>query len=206
MRQSKLRIGHSLRLFFGWHLTWQIFIHCRFTLTIRQEVFQKVERQYMLGLRATDPEMRNKFFSLYNASLAKTLFARLQYIIQLQDWEALGDVFWLKQGLDLLLAVLVVDKPITLASNSARVPALVSSGSSDGSLPQAQVDLPEGPEEAPLTFEGLVLKHAKFLNDMSKLQVLFSFVFMNKSYCHRTASFDLMLIKSYILAEDIARE
>lgn len=144
----------------------------KFPLPLRQEVFQKVERQYMLGLRATDPEMRNKFFSLYNASLAKTLFARLQYIIQLQDWEALGDVFWLKQGLDLLLAVLVVDKPITLASNSARVPALVSLGSSDGSLPQAQViDQPEGPDEAPLTFEGLVLKHAKFLNDMSKLQV-----------------------------------
>lgn len=127
----------------------------------------------MLGLRARDPEVRMKFFSLYHESLGKTLFTRLQYIIQLQDWEALSDVFWLKQGLDLLLAILVEDKPITLAPNSARVPPLVVSGSlPDHSGMQHQVsDVPEGPEEAPLTFDGLVLKQSKFLNEMSKLQV-----------------------------------
>ncbi|XP_031399626.1 transformation/transcription domain-associated protein isoform X1 [Punica granatum] len=145
----------------------------KYPLALRQEVFQKVERQYMLGLRARDPEMRKKFFALYNESIGKTLFARLQYIIQIQDWEALGDVFWLKQGLDLLLAILVVDKPITLASNSARVSPLVSSSSPDDSTTTQPMvtDVPEGSEDAPLTFDGLVLKHAKFLNEMSKLQV-----------------------------------
>lgn len=145
----------------------------KYPLSLRQEVFQKVERQFMLGLRARDPEVRMKFFSLYHESLGKTLFTRLQYIIQYQDWEALSDVFWLKQGLDLLLAILVEDKPITLAPNSARVPPLVVSGSlPDHSGMQHQVtDVPEGPEEAPLTFDGLVLKQSKFLNEMSKLQV-----------------------------------
>ncbi|RVW51691.1 putative PI3/PI4-kinase family protein C1F5.11c [Vitis vinifera] len=114
----------------------------KYPLSLRQEVFQKVERQFMLGLRARDPEVRMKFFSLYHESLGKTLFTRLQYIIQYQDWEALSDVFWLKQGLDLLLAIL-----------------------------HQVTDVPEGPEEAPLTFDGLVLKQSKFLNEMSKLQV-----------------------------------
>ncbi|KAK6237341.1 hypothetical protein QUC31_002810 [Theobroma cacao] len=145
----------------------------KYPLTLRQEVFQKVERQFMLGLRAKDPEVRMKFFSLYHESLGKTLFTRLQYIIQIQDWEALSDVFWLKQGLDLLLAILVEDKPITLAPNSARVLPLVASGSvSDSSGMQHQVaEVPEGSEEAPLTLDSLVLKHAQFLNEMSKLQV-----------------------------------
>lgn len=145
----------------------------RYPPALRQEVFQKVERQFMLGLRAKDPESRMKFFSLYHECVGKTLFARLQYIIQIQDWEALSDVFWLKQGLDLLLAILVEDKPITLAPNSARVPPLVVSGSlSDFSGMQYQItDAPEGSEEAPLTFDRLILKHAQFLNDMSKLQV-----------------------------------
>lgn len=125
----------------------------------------------MLGLRARDPEMRKNFFSLYNDSLPKTLFARLQYIIQIQNWEPLGDVFWLKQGLDLLLAILVVDKPITLASNSARVPPLVGSDPPDASSTPMLVDVPEVTEEAPLTFDSLVLKHAKFLSETSKLQV-----------------------------------
>ncbi|KAJ9172678.1 hypothetical protein P3X46_015891 [Hevea brasiliensis] len=145
----------------------------KYPLALRQEVFQKVERQFMLGLRAKDPDIRMKFFSLYHESLGKTLFTRLQYIIQVQDWEALSDVFWLKQGLDLLLAILVEDKPITLAPNSARVlPLLVSNSLPDGSGMQQQVtDVPGGLEEAPLTLDSLVLKHAQFLNEMSKLQV-----------------------------------
>ena len=128
----------------------------------------------MLGLRAKDPEIRMKFFSLYDDSLSKTLFTRLQYIIQIQDWEALNDVFWLKQGLDLLLAILVEDKPITLAPNSARVLPLVAPGSvPDSSGMQHQVtEVPEGSEEPLLTLDSLVLKHAQFLNEMSKLQVL----------------------------------
>ncbi|XP_059293060.1 uncharacterized protein LOC132046449 isoform X1 [Lycium ferocissimum] len=145
----------------------------KYALSLRQEVFQKVERQYLLGLRAKDPETRMKFFSLYHESLGRMLFTRLQYIIQIQDWEALSDVFWLKQGLDLLLAILVEDKSITLAPNSAKVPPLVVSGSvGDSTGPQPMVlDVPEGSEEAPLTFDSFVAKHAQFLNEMSKLQV-----------------------------------
>ncbi|KAA8531972.1 hypothetical protein F0562_006886 [Nyssa sinensis] len=145
----------------------------KYPVSLRQDVFQKVERHFLLGLRAKDPVIRMKFFSLYHESLEKTLFTRLQYIIQLQDWQALSDVFWLKQGLDLLLAILVEDKPITLAPNSARVPPLVVSGSlPDCSGMQPMVtDVTEGSEEAPLTLDGLVLKHTQFLNEMSRLQV-----------------------------------
>ncbi|XP_057469291.1 transcription-associated protein 1-like [Actinidia eriantha] len=141
--------------------------------SLRHEVFQKVERQFLLGLRAKDPEMRMRFFSLYHESLEKTLFTRLQYVIHVQDWEALSDVFWLKQGLDLLLAILVEDKPITLAPNSARLRPVVVSGSlpdSCGMQPMV-TDIPESSEEAPLTFDSLVSKHAQFLNETSRLQV-----------------------------------
>jgi transformation/transcription domain-associated protein len=132
----------------------------------------------MLGLRARDPDIRKKFLLLYHESLGKSLFTRLHYIIQVQDWEALGDVFWLKQGLDLLLAILVEDKPITLAPNSARVqPIVVSSSVPDSSgMLQQVADVPDGSEEAPLTFDSLVLKHAQFLNEMNKLQVI-AFIF-----------------------------
>lgn len=148
----------------------------------------------MLGLQAKDPDIRMKFFSLYHESLGKTLFTRLQYIIQVQDWEALSDVFWLKQGLDLLLAILVEDKPITLAPNSARLlPLLVSNSPPDGSgMLQQVTDVPGGTEEAPLTLDSLVLKHAQFLNEMSKLQVLhLGLTFLN-----------LMIVISYSLVSN----
>ena len=146
----------------------------RYPHSLRYEVFQKVERQFLLGLRAKDPEMRIRFFSLYHESLEKTLFTRLRYVIHVQDWEALSDVFWLKQGLDLLLAILVEDKPITLAPNSARLRPVVVSGSlpdSSGMQPMV-TDIPESSDEAPLTFDSLVSKHAQFLNEMSRLQVM----------------------------------
>ncbi|KAG7584206.1 Protein kinase-like domain superfamily [Arabidopsis suecica] len=141
----------------------------KYPLGLRQEVSLKVERHFMLGLRASDPEMRRKFFLLYHESLGKNLFARLQYIIQVQDWEALSDVFWLKQGLDLLLAILVEDKPISLAPNSARVLPLLPS---DNPVIQHQASANlEGPEEVTSMFDSIVMKHAQFLSATSKLQV-----------------------------------
>lgn len=144
----------------------------KYALTTRQEIFQKVERQFMLGLRARDPDMRHKFFILYHESIPKTLFQRLQYIILHQDWEALSDVFWLKQGLDLLLAILVEQEPITLAPNSAQLPPLMASGGvSERSGVQPVPEATDEGDGSPLTFVTAVTKHARFLNDMSKLQV-----------------------------------
>jgi len=124
----------------------------------------------MLGLRARDPDMRRKFFLLYHESLGNNLFARLQYIIQNQDWEAMSDVFWLKQGLDLLLAILIEEKPITLAPNSARVVPLLPS-QNPGVHHQPPV-MPEGPEEVASMFDSIVMKHSQFLSAASKLQVI----------------------------------
>lgn len=145
----------------------------RYPLSVRQEVFQKVERPFMLGLRAKDPETRRRFFSLYNDSLERTLFARLNFIIQLQDWESVSDAFWLTQGLDLLLAVLIEDEQINLAPNSARVlPLMVPGPLPDHPAVHLQVsDSPECSNGSPLTFDFLTGRHAQFLNEISKLQV-----------------------------------
>jgi transformation/transcription domain-associated protein len=148
----------------------------------------KVERQVMLGLRAKDPETRQRFFQLYNELLTRTLFARLQFIIQTQDWEAVSDEFWLKQGLDLILALLVEEEPINLAPNSARVPPLMPHGmmQDQGPMMQPQVgastDGSDGSDGGvPITFESLTAKHAQFLTEMSRLLVSFSFPLIRKS-------------------------
>ncbi|KAM7251269.1 hypothetical protein ACFE04_023152 [Oxalis oulophora] len=142
----------------------------RYPPLLRQEAFQKVERQYMLGLRARDPEIRMNFFSLYHKSLGKTLFLRLQYIIQVQDWEPLSDIFWLKQGIDLLLGILVKDKPITMAPNSAKVLPLVISRS----VPETSVFQTENhvaAEGYEVKLDSFVMTHLQFLNETSKLKV-----------------------------------
>ena len=129
------------------------------------EVFAKVERVFLLGLRASDPEQRSHFLKVYNnfidrapGSILTTpvseikvdeskLFKRLQFIISIQDWEALSNRFWLNQCLDLLLSILVEDEVITLAPNSAQIPPLLSatkqnvfnpSGSNAGGIQSSQ--------------------------------------------------------------------
>ncbi|KAG8079526.1 hypothetical protein GUJ93_ZPchr0007g3092 [Zizania palustris] len=145
----------------------------KYPLALRQEYFHKVERQYMLGLRAKDPETRKQFFKLYHDYVGKTLFARLQFIIQIQDWETVGDVFWLKQGLDLILAILVENEPITLAANSARVPALMTAGPVPDRMimPQQVPDAQESMNGTSLSFDSLMTRHAQFLNEACKLVV-----------------------------------
>jgi transformation/transcription domain-associated protein len=142
-------------------------------LASRQEYFNKVERQHMLGFRAKDPEMRKRFFRLYHDYVGKTLFARLQFIIQTQDWEAVSDVFWLKQGLDLILAILVENEPITLASNSARLPPLTVAGPVPDRIimPQQVPDAHESLDGTSLSFDSLTTRHSQFLNEASKLVV-----------------------------------
>ena len=63
------------------------------------EVFEKVERPYMLGLRASSQDMRRKFFQIYNKSIPAPLFDRLQFLICTQSWEKLAGSFWLKEAL-----------------------------------------------------------------------------------------------------------
>jgi transformation/transcription domain-associated protein len=145
----------------------------KYPLTVRQEVFHKVEKQFMLGLIAKGSETRRRFFSLYHDSLGRTLFIRLQFIIQSQDWENVSNVFWLTQGLDLLLAILVEDEQINFAPSSARVPPLMVSGpfpEHPAVHPQVS-NAPESSEDTPATFDSLIGRHAQFLNEMSKLQV-----------------------------------
>jgi transformation/transcription domain-associated protein len=57
---------------------------------LSDEVFNKVERLFLLGMRASDPLRRQRFFELYHAFIAHGLFERLQFIICAQDWQVRG--------------------------------------------------------------------------------------------------------------------
>ena len=91
---------------------------------LRRDAFDKVERAFMIGLRANDPAVRRRFFARYHAAIDTQLYARLHAIVGEQEWEAVASTFWLTQAVRLLLAVLKKEEPITLAPNSAVVPGV----------------------------------------------------------------------------------
>ena len=104
---------------------------------LRRDAFDKVERAFMIGLRANDPEVRRKFFERYHAAIDTQLYARLLAIVGQQEWEAVSSTFWLTQAVRLLLAILKKKEPITLAPNSAAMPA-IGVAAAGAEAPQAQ--------------------------------------------------------------------
>lgn len=86
---------------------------------LRVDVFDKVERVFLLGLRSRDPAMRQKYFHLYNSAIPVTLYDRLRFIVCNQEWEHLSDSFWLKQGLvRLCSSMLLIIKGIAIELNT----------------------------------------------------------------------------------------
>jgi transformation/transcription domain-associated protein len=55
----------------------------------------------------------------------------LQYILTIQDWDAMADTFWLMQGLDLILSTLAEEERIMLAPNSSLIPFFLPHRSRD---------------------------------------------------------------------------
>ena len=73
------------------------------------------------GIRTTTPELRKKFFQLYQNCLGVSLFERLKFILQTQEWEHVASRFWLKQALDYLLAFLKGNEAISFSPHSSQL-------------------------------------------------------------------------------------
>jgi transformation/transcription domain-associated protein len=69
----------------------------------RTELTVRMEHAFLIGTRAQDVEMRNKFMTIFDKCLSKTASARLAYVILSQNWDTLADSFWLAQASQLLL-------------------------------------------------------------------------------------------------------
>ena len=137
---------------------------------MRTEVFLKVERTHLLGLRTRRPELRKKFFALYHDAIGKSLFQRLQYILTIQDWDAMADTFWLMQGLDLILSTLAEDERIMLAPNSALITPLLPIDS-ETKKPLPVPAKSKNAKANPAELDDLIKRHAKFLHEKAQTRV-----------------------------------
>ncbi|KAK5663129.1 hypothetical protein OQA88_6546 [Cercophora sp. LCS_1] len=69
----------------------------------RTELTVRLEHAFLIGTRAQDVDMRNKFMGIFDKCLPKLASARLSYVILSQNWDTLGDSFWLAQASQLLM-------------------------------------------------------------------------------------------------------
>ena len=72
----------------------------------RTELTVRLEHAFLVGTRAQDVEMRNRFMNIFDRSLTKTANARLIYILTSQNWDTLSDSFWLSQAIQLIFGAI----------------------------------------------------------------------------------------------------
>jgi transformation/transcription domain-associated protein len=80
----------------------------------RTELTVRMEHAFLIGTRAQDVDMRNRFMAIFDKSQSKTASARLSYVITAQNWDTLAESYWLAQASELLLGAVDMHHSIQL--------------------------------------------------------------------------------------------
>lgn len=90
------------------------------------ELTSKLEQAFLSGLRCVQPQVRAKFFEVFDGSMRKRLHDRLLYIICSQNWENIGPHYWIKQCIELLLATANPTTHIQMTNQDLLLPSVTS--------------------------------------------------------------------------------
>ncbi len=83
------------------------------------DLVPKVQRAWMIGLRCRDPVMRKNFFKFFESQVPRGLFNRMLHIIQKQEWDPIGDSYWLRHGIELIMCMAKADQAVCEGKESA---------------------------------------------------------------------------------------
>ncbi|KAH9951586.1 hypothetical protein B0H21DRAFT_818036 [Amylocystis lapponica] len=75
----------------------------------RSDLTTRLEHPFLLGCRASDVSIRERFIDLLDLSIPRSLSSRLTYILGVQSWEPLADSNWIFLALHLLLGSVDAD-------------------------------------------------------------------------------------------------
>jgi transformation/transcription domain-associated protein len=142
------------------------------------ELTSKLESAFLAGLRCNQPHVRGKFVQLLDYHLPRELHQRLLYIVQTQNWEFIGPHFWIKQCIELVLAVADGDQPILPASETqsvrdepfqgSRIVDVIESMETELSLSRNRLKLLKARHEKFLSNAGMV-KSSSFVDGVVQL-------------------------------------
>ncbi|CAF1230894.1 unnamed protein product [Rotaria sordida] len=92
-----------------------------------RELCIKLEAAFVLGLKSTNQQLRKQFFLILDKNLRKTLHDRLLFIFLSQNWEYLGQHYWIKQCLELFYTCVSSTIPLSIIDNRTSIlPSLTS--------------------------------------------------------------------------------
>ena len=78
----------------------------------RSDLTSRLEQCFLLGCRARDVNLRERFLDLLDNSIPRSPSSRLAYILAVQNWEPLADHNWIAVALHLLLGSVDAEIPL----------------------------------------------------------------------------------------------
>ncbi|KAF7725495.1 hypothetical protein EC973_009595 [Apophysomyces ossiformis] len=121
----------------------------------RSELTVRLEQAFLLGTRSENPHIRTQFMRIFDRSISRSLYSRLNYILGVQNWEFLSNTFWMPQALDLLLGVVQADSRVS-SLHTLKVKSIKIIGN------QAEPTSMDVPSE----INDLIVNHQEFLRSL----------------------------------------
>ncbi|KZZ98418.1 histone acetylase complex subunit [Moelleriella libera RCEF 2490] len=134
---------------------------------MRTELTVRMEHAFLIGTRATDVEMRNRFMAIFDKSLSRTATVRLSYVLTCQNWDTLADSYWLAQACQLLLSAVEMNTNIHLHQDDLRFISV----SQLGQLYHKDKDSRDPNMASDDAFEALMANHRRFVSELGDVKV-----------------------------------
>ncbi|KAI8368238.1 uncharacterized protein BYT42DRAFT_123486 [Radiomyces spectabilis] len=140
------------------HLVIQIYSNPAFA---RSELTVRLEQAFLLGTRNSNPRIRTQFMRIFDRSVSRPLYTRLNYIFGVQNWESLASTFWLQQALDLLLNAVKASPNLT-STHSLKIKSIRTIA--DQAEASMTLDVPNDVND-------LIQQHQAFLRDLKGFDI-----------------------------------
>ena len=131
----------------------------------RTELTVRLEHAFLIGTRAQDVEMRNRFMTIFDRSLTRSANTRLSYVLTSQNWDTLADSFWLAQASQLVMGSVDMTAPARLHPEDFKVfPA---------SFLYGPFEKDQGKENVMVDnqLESFIASHKKFCQELGEVRV-----------------------------------
>ncbi|OAD08306.1 hypothetical protein MUCCIDRAFT_32523, partial [Mucor lusitanicus CBS 277.49] len=129
----------------------------------RSELTVRLEQAFLLGTRNQNPHIRSQFMRVFDRSISRTTYTRLNYILGVQNWESLSNIFWIHQALDMLFGAIKVN-PHVMKPHTLKIKSITSIGAAATSSTRPDV-------EVPVQLNTLVQQHRAFLKELQTSDV-----------------------------------
>ncbi|KAL3477677.1 hypothetical protein BJX99DRAFT_257277 [Aspergillus californicus] len=130
----------------------------------RTELTVRLEHAFLIGTRAKDVDMRNRFMTIFDRSLTRSASSRLSYVLTCQNWDTLGDSFWLAQASHLILGCVDMTAPARLHSDDFTVyPLSFLFGNAEKDPRRAEIMVDN-------QLESFIVDRKRFLRDIAEVK------------------------------------